>query len=143
MQAMAQAAVAAAGTVPAAVIPLDMVQAADTTAVPPAAALPAAALPAVTLDHCVDCTLKSMTTFMQKWLRVQPIMVHLADRLAADRLADTLQCVIPRATAARVAHPAGAHPAVARREGVPITAVVIPPVVHSVILTAAAVSVHR
>ncbi len=153
MRAMAQAEVAAAGTVQAAVILLDMVQAAATTAVLPEAALREAALRAVTLDHCVDFTLKSMTMFMRKWLRAQLIMAHLADLRVADRLADTLQCVIPQATAVRVADPmvahragaptAGAHRAGARREGVPITAVAIPPVVRSVILTAAAVPVHR
>ena len=61
MRAMAQAEVAAAGTVQAEVILLDMVQAAAITAV-----LRAGVLRAVTLDHCVDFTLKSMTMFMRK-----------------------------------------------------------------------------
>jgi hypothetical protein len=66
MRAMAQAEVAAAGTVQAEVILLDMVQAAAITAVLRAAVLRAGGLPAVTLDHCVDFTLKSMTMFMRK-----------------------------------------------------------------------------
>ena len=169
---MAQAEVAAAGTVQAAVIPLDMVLAEPTmvvlravvlravvlrAAVLRAAVLRAADLPAVTLDHCVDFTPKSMTMFMRRWLRAQPISVHLADRLVADRLimdhladrlADMLHRVIPRVTAVRVAeateaHPVGAHPAGAHREGVPITAAVIPLVARSVIPIAVAVPAHR
>ena len=147
---MAQAEVAAAGTVQAAVILLDMVQAAPTTAVLPAVVLPAVVLPAaavpraVTLDHCVDFTLKSMTMFMRKWRRAQPTMVHLADLRVEDLLADTLPCGIHRAMAVRVGvHQVGVHPVGAHLEVVPITAVVIPMVVRSVILTAVAVLVHR